>query len=301
MAKNTSSGAGGAIYNKGIAQILDATGCIKIQKNTSNGKGGAICNENEGQLTLVGCTITGNTGDMAGGVYSSNPITIGQETNITGNKGNDENQEQNVYSASMVAGDYAFEIKPDLSPLSIKASIGLTGASDGGKVVKIVPYSGIEFEDDDVSKIVFDDAHQCVAARSENNDFVQFVLRPIIHGKVTVGGTDVPETILNINLYDEDDNGFCLSNGTTLSDGTYSFSDVTPDLSHKLRIELVEIEKKGYSCADNPKILAAGTVNKETCEVNFDLKKLTGNIEGYVYMEDTHKPVSGATVTLMPE
>jgi hypothetical protein len=71
--------AGGAIANLGTLTVI---GC-SITGNSAHGDGGGIINE--GTLTVSGCTITGNTSDgFGGGISNLGTLTVSGST-ITGN------------------------------------------------------------------------------------------------------------------------------------------------------------------------------------------------------------------------
>src|SRR5439155_20319833 len=60
------------IQNQGALTILGST----ISGNTSDGPGGGIINKSPGALTVVNSTISGNSGNTAGGIYDDSSTTM---------------------------------------------------------------------------------------------------------------------------------------------------------------------------------------------------------------------------------
>lgn len=88
---NTARDAAG-IWNEGT---IDMTGC-KINKNVTNVAGaGGIANQSNATLTIDGCTVTGNTGQLDGcGIWSAGTLNMKGEVYVWGNhdsKGADNN------------------------------------------------------------------------------------------------------------------------------------------------------------------------------------------------------------------
>ena len=91
---------GGVFYiSGGTVKITNS----KLTENTasgSNGHGGAIC-ATKNVLTLEGCTITGNTAKVGGGVHAASGFTADEATQITQNTDSaDGTSTDNVYPAA---------------------------------------------------------------------------------------------------------------------------------------------------------------------------------------------------------
>ncbi|MDG2124544.1 MAG: choice-of-anchor Q domain-containing protein, partial [Verrucomicrobiales bacterium] len=134
---NSSSGAGGAIFNQAGA-LLTLVNCT-LTGNSSSMEGGAILN-NAPNLTLTHCTLSGNTangyslgtGSAGGGIFSYSTLTL-DNTIISGNSatlGSDiaifgssnvtrvgSNLVQSISRGNLVGTGSISDAKPQLAPL----------------------------------------------------------------------------------------------------------------------------------------------------------------------------------------
>jgi hypothetical protein len=88
IAGNRSSAGGGALLNHGVATL---TRC-RIQGNTTTGVGlvgGAIVNTDGRQVTLVGCHLTGNTGERGGALWNIRGHATLDDCRLSGNQAAD--------------------------------------------------------------------------------------------------------------------------------------------------------------------------------------------------------------------
>ena len=140
---NASSGQGGGLENQsGTLYLINST----VSGNTAVGQAGGIDNLNNGVVTVINSTITGNTGSHGGGIYTYNATTTIQSSIVSGNTATTEGNEihgsgnsaghYNIFGhageTSMAAFYYFMPTSTDVNATSNNGNIALTAIIETG-------------------------------------------------------------------------------------------------------------------------------------------------------------------------
>ncbi len=121
---------------------------VTLTNNDTSANGGAISNSTDGQVYLMGGTITGNTAAAGGGIYSEGTV------NLQGNVSVTENQASNPFkekSNIVLAGDGVINVTGAVAETS---SVGVSLADEKAGVTVVKLGEGDDVKDIKLSDVV---------------------------------------------------------------------------------------------------------------------------------------------------